>query len=269
MTTTQNLHTHSTFCDGSSTMEEQVRSALRLGLTSLGFSSHAYTGYPFDDSGIKKDRIDAYFREIDRLQERYSMLTLYRGFEVESRRPYQDSRMQYAIGSCHFFATKEGLVPIDNTPDQFRHAIEVEGSVRTLLEGYFAEVVRFAREGSCPIIGHFDVVTKFNDKLHLFDDGKAWYRDLALAAIDQAAATGKIFEVNTGAIARGWKTEPYPARFLLARLHERHAPVLISSDCHDARFLTCRFAETEALLKSLGFTEQMRLTAEGFVAVQL
>ena len=34
----QNLHTHTTFCDGANTPEEMVRSALALGMDSLGFS---------------------------------------------------------------------------------------------------------------------------------------------------------------------------------------------------------------------------------------
>ena len=42
----------------------------------------------------------------------------------------------------------------------------------------------------------------------------------------------RIFEINTGAISRGWRTTPYPAPFLLKRLAEKGADVMITSDCH-------------------------------------
>ncbi|MBQ0070795.1 MAG: hypothetical protein KBS81_02905, partial [Spirochaetales bacterium] len=81
--------------------------------------------------------------------------------------------------------------------------------------------------------------------------------------------TGKIFEVNTGAINRKKKSLPYPAHFLLEKLLELKAPILISSDSHHASTLTCYFEETEALLKEIGFKEQMTLTRDGWKSVSL
>lgn len=37
----QNLHTHTTFCDGKNTAEEMILAALELGMDSLGFSGHS------------------------------------------------------------------------------------------------------------------------------------------------------------------------------------------------------------------------------------
>ena len=37
----QNLHTHSTFCDGKNTLEEMVKEALARGFHSIGFSKHS------------------------------------------------------------------------------------------------------------------------------------------------------------------------------------------------------------------------------------
>ena len=42
----QNLHTHTTYCDGKNTAEEMVQKAIELGFRSLGFSGHA----PMPDS---------------------------------------------------------------------------------------------------------------------------------------------------------------------------------------------------------------------------
>ena len=274
MTTKQNLHTHCTFCDGKDAMETMVRAAIDHGLTSLGFSSHNYTGFPWDECGIHKDQIDAYFQEIDRLQETYPQITLYRGFEIESRSQdgtiIFDPRLQYSIGSCHIFATPKGMMEVDYSPERYRQAIDAfGGNVRTLVENYFQEVVRYAKAEPFSIIGHFDLVTKFLEKEPFFDEQEGWYQDMAIGYLEEAARTGKIFEVNTGAISRGWRQNPYPATFLLERLHSLHAPVLISSDCHSAGAITCHFDETENLLKSIGFKEQMQLTDHGFQPVSL
>lgn len=37
----QNLHTHTTFCDGTNTAEEMIQAARELGMDSLGFSGHS------------------------------------------------------------------------------------------------------------------------------------------------------------------------------------------------------------------------------------
>lgn len=275
MTTRQNLHTHTIWCDGSDTMEAMVRSAIAHGLTSLGFSSHAYTGFPFDVCGIKKDRIDGYFQEIERLRRKYTgKLTIYAGFELESRtlsgEPVIDPRLDYSIGSCHFFDTPQGLFAVDDTPAVFQKALDaMDGNIQALLETYFKEVASFANRSPFSIIGHFDLVTKFQEKHPFFNPEEPWYRDMALSYLEEAAGSGKIFEVNTGAISRGWRSSPYPARFLLQRLKELHAPIMISSDCHHAPDITCRFEVAEAMLRELGFTEQMELGRNGFHAVPL
>ena len=38
----QNLHTHSSFCDGKNTPEEIVNYAIARGFDSIGFSSHSF-----------------------------------------------------------------------------------------------------------------------------------------------------------------------------------------------------------------------------------
>ena len=66
-----NYHSHSTFCDGKSTMEEMVISAVECGFTHWGVSSHA----PFpisNDFALKEEDIPAYKREFLRLKDKYA-----------------------------------------------------------------------------------------------------------------------------------------------------------------------------------------------------
>ena len=91
----------------------------------------------------------------------------------------------------------------------------------------------------------------------------------ALGAME--ALRGKIpfFEVNTGAISRGYRTAPYPAVPLLKAFREMGFGAVITSDCHDGRNLDCHFNESAELLKACGFQEKFVLTEEGFVPAEL
>ena len=64
-------HVHTQFCDGSSTAEEMVLSALTHGCRSLGFSSHARQNFAFQ-SAMSPEAETAYITEVRRLQQAYS-----------------------------------------------------------------------------------------------------------------------------------------------------------------------------------------------------
>ena len=78
-----NFHTHTTFCDGHSTAEEMVKTAIEKGFTSLGFSSHSM--FPFSSSWhIPVKNFEAYCEEIHRLKTAYkNKINIYLGFEAD------------------------------------------------------------------------------------------------------------------------------------------------------------------------------------------
>ena len=273
MTTKSNLHTHSTFCDGRNSIEEMILAAIDAGFTSLGFSGHAPTQFPDDDCQITD--IDGYFNELETMKRKYTgRITIFKGLELESRvlggkRPVIDPRCDYTIGSDHLFWTPEGPFSVDYTPEEWNNALKVLKDVEKLMECYYEELVSFAQEVPFDIIGHVDLYTKFNEGGRFFDENDPTLRKLALHYIDKLAATGKIFEINTGAIGKEYRSTPYPAPFILKRLYQLKAPVIISSDSHNVRTISCYFDQAEKLLKDIGYTEQMQLTDKGFVSVPL
>ncbi|MDY4888236.1 MAG: histidinol-phosphatase [Sphaerochaetaceae bacterium] len=271
MKTKSNLHSHTVYCDGKNTMEEMVQAAISAGFRSLGFSSHAYTGLPDDDCGIKKEKIDSYLAEIDMLQKKYGdRIRLFKGFEIEGMVPYIDPRLDYSIGSVHVLKTPNGIRPIDFTPELFELTIRDFGNnVWKLLENYFEDVVHFAKNSDYDILGHFDLVTKYIEKRPLFDVEDPRYLEMAFSSIDEIIRAGKIIEVNTGAIARGWRTSSYPSVPILKRILQKKGIVTISSDCHSSDQIACFFEETERNLVELGFREQAELTSTGFLMVSL
>ena len=73
-----------------------------------------------------------------------------------------------------------------------------------------------------------------------------------------------IFEVNTGAISRGWRTAPYPDAFLLKELARKNARVCITGDSHAADALLTGYRQAAELLKACGFSGCWYLGARGF-----
>ena len=134
---------------------------------------------------------------------------------------------------------------------------------------YYSTISRLPEYGNFDIIGHYDLVTKHSDNVKFFDEDSKEYKDAALSATH--ALKGKIpfFEVNTGAIARGYRKTPYPAPFLVKEFKRLGFGAVISSDCHNAEFLDHRFDDAAELLKECGFTERYVLTKNGFEAVSL
>ena len=63
----QNLHTHSTYCDGHDTPEETVLRAIELGFDTIGFSGHSHM-YFSPLIGMTPEATEAYKQEIARLK---------------------------------------------------------------------------------------------------------------------------------------------------------------------------------------------------------
>lgn len=270
-----NLHTHSVFCDGKDTPKDIVKEAIKKGFKSIGFSSHMASGYTFDASAMKEEKVDEYFNTISNLKSKFKgKIEIYTGLELEAvivgdKRPKIDKRLDYTIGSSHFVRKDGHHYAIDFTPESWKETVETFGGIKKVLLSYFEDIISFSHDTPYDILGHFDLYTKFNERYPIFSEDEKWYQDMAINALEEIVKNNKIIEVNTGAISRGWRTTPYPSLFLLKRLKELNAPIIVSSDSHAKETIDFYFDETRNILYSLGFKEQMELTKEGFNSVPL
>jgi len=262
----QNLHTHTTFCDGADAAEAMVKGAITKGLSSIGFSGHAPTRA--DGSFcMSAEKTLAYRNELLRLRLAYAeKITIYIGLEIDAIDPASREGFDYLIGSVHYFKKDGRLLSVDHTPEILRRAQNelFSGDALAMAAYYFNSVADFAQRGDFDILGHFDLITKFNEGGAFFDEADPAYQRIALSALERAAASGKLFEVNTGAISRGWRSTPYPAPFLLQALKELGARMIVSSDAHSAQALDCGYEQAVSLLKRTGFEEIWELGSKGF-----
>ena len=279
-----NLHTHTSYCDGKNSPEEMVLDAISAGFDVLGFSGHSYTS--FDESYcMSREETEEYKKEIRSLAEKYKdQILVLCGLEQDRFADDTPQGLDYVIGSVHaFFKTCSpdqlklaaasapgGIIPseggcyiyVDWTAEAMEWAIKniYAGDSLALAEDYYETLSSFTEDSAVDIIGHLDLLTKFEEKLPaegkapLFDTAHPRYLQAAENAIRALTDAGKIFEINTGAMAKDYRTNPYPSLPLLTMIREAGGKIMINSDCHAAGKLDCGYESAAKLAAEAGFT---------------
>ena len=269
----QNMHTHTTFCDGRDTPEEMVKAAIECGFSSIGFSSHANT--VFRDSCEMGDGVSEYKAEITRLKSAYKdVISVYLGVELD---PYSVGVMDmtgydYRIASVHYTVVNGEKICYDYSVEHSEDVIKrlCGGSGIEYARLYFEEMANMPKKLGGDFVGHFDILTKYEEKApHLFDTGAPEYRKMALDALDAVREKFEFFEVNAGPIPRGYKKTPYPAPFILDRMRELKCKMLVTTDCHNKNMLTAGFDESVEILRAHGFSEIYNFVGSGFEGMKI
>lgn len=261
----QNLHCHTTYDDGANTPEEMVLAAIEHGLTSLGISLHA----PMDGEGwcAPRDKEEPFKAEMARLKEKYAdRITLYTGLEYDLAAEKNFEGYEYIIGSGHVL---DEHFYVDSTRERAILLIEHFGGAENTARVFYDNYARIADMPEISIVGHFDLLTKYNEQGVLYDTDSAWYRDAAFASMEKLSAAGKIFEMNTGAISRGYRTTPYPSAELLRHLKSIGGRIMINSDAHTAEGICLAFDLCEQIARESGFEELWYFDGAGFVPEKL
>lgn len=262
------FHVHSSFCDGEAPPEETVKHAIAVGLTSLGFSGHGYT--PYDLRYCMKDA-DGYIAEIKRLKEKYcGIIQIYLGVEEDSRHIQSREDFDYVIGSCHYIERDGKIYPLDSNIDYFMRALELyENDAMKMCEDYYSHFVSYILKNKPTVIGHFDLVTKFEEKYtDLFLSNPSYPRVSERYTLE-ALRSGSFFEVNTGLMSRGFRTSPCPHENLLYLIYREGGRVVLTSDSHKPENLCAFFDETKRRLRDVGFKESYSLIDGRWQAVEL
>lgn len=267
----QNLHTHTTYCDGKNTPEEMILAAYEKGFQSIGFSGHSYTYYAPEPS-MSPDGTERYKEEIAFLKKKYAdKMDIFCGLEFDMYSGTDLSGYDYLIGSVHYLTIRDEIIGFDRSADVVRSIIEhyFGGDGMTYAKAYYKTLAQLPEYGNFDIIGHFDLITKHKEKEQFFDTDSKEYRMAALEAAEALAGKIPYFEVNTGAIARGYRSSPYPDPFLIKEMKRLGFGVILSSDCHNSAYLDCGFQMMQELLRDCGYKEHYILTKDGFVPVRL
>lgn len=255
-------HSHSTFSDGKNTMEDMVLASIEAGIEVLGLSDHSDS--PYQDYCMRKERYPEYLAEIERLQKKYSdRITLLKGIELDYYSdPEITKQLDYFIGSVHELVFEDRYYGIDHALSLQQACVEREfgGDVHGFEQNYFDTVVAHIQKNKPTIVGHFDVITKFG----MINEEDPVYQKIAKDALDKIVAVTPVLEVNTGAIAKGLRKDPYPADFLLRHWKELGGEIILGADTHAAGTVTYAFPETLDRLRRIGYDHILILRPDGF-----
>lgn len=250
------FHNHTTYCDGKNTPEEMIIAAINEGMPSIGFSGHSYTF--FDESYcMSKEGTRAYLAELSELKKKYAnQINILIGIEQDMYSAQSTNEYDFVIGAKHYLY-KDGIyLDVDDCPEVITRDCQnyFGGDFYAYAEEYYAQAAEIIEKTHCTFVAHFDLVTKFNEGNALFDESNPRYQKAALAAVDTLCEQGAIFEINTGAIIKGYRTTPYPAPFILQRIAQHGNPVILSTDSHASNTLQFGLKEAETLAQNLGLT---------------
>jgi histidinol-phosphatase (PHP family) len=271
------LHTHTIFCDGEDDVETMCRSAREKGLVSIGFSAHApvtaKTGI-VSDWHLKDEKLGEYIASVKAARKRWQgKISVYLGLEVDyikglmgpADRDIQALGLDYIIASVHYLVPPNGLPPftIDGSPEELEQGIRegYGGSGEALMNAYWDAVRDMMADGGFDILGHIDLVKKYNTNGRWFNpQGKVWQertREISKAAGQAAAKAGIAVELNTGSLNRKRLNETCPSLAFLRLFQENSVPVIITADAHRAADLNGHYDTAVELLLAAAYREHV------------
>ena len=243
-----NFHIHTDFCDGKSTPEEIVLYAIEKGFDAIGFSGHGYT--PYDISYCIKD-MNGYISSVNKLKAKYkNKIQIYLGIEEDSFSLINRNDFDYIIGSCHYFCVDEKYYPVDLSCDFFKKCLHdfFDDDIIKLSHAYYESFCYYIKKRKPDIVGHFDLITKYNDDGSLFDVNDPRYISAWQNAADAILKTPALVEINTGGMSRGYKKTPYPSKQIIEYFKSNGKKLIFSSDCHNKNFLLYGYDEVKKYL---------------------
>ena len=245
----RDFHVHTTYCDGKNSPEEMVLSAIEKNLECIGFSAHSYTF--FDERYCIKNN-NQYISEINALKTKYKdNIRILCGIEQDYYSDMQTSEYDYVIGSVHYIKIRNEYLEIDSDKESLIELVEkyFDGDYFALAEEYFKSVSKMADKIRPDIIGHLDLITKFNNDYELFDENNNRYKKAKKDAVDKILKLNIPFEINVGAISRGYKDVPYPDLDTISYIAKNAGKLVFSGDSHSKDTLCFQFEKWNNVLK--------------------
>ncbi|MGI6085031.1 MAG: histidinol-phosphatase [Acetivibrionales bacterium] len=271
------FHTHSRFDDGREDLEAYIISALEGNFQVLGFSCHAPVIFK-TNWHMQKEYFDEYVALTKQLKEKYKNdIEIYTGLETDYYPGCTDWRrkngIEYTIGAIHFLINdKTGQnMSIDGSRKEFENTLEMgfNNDIHALFRAYFAQIREMLMKMTPNIVAHLDVIRKNNPGNIFFSEDDSVYRDEVLKTLDIISLTNTIVEVNTGGMAKGYTSTPYPSKWILEACRDMDIPVMVNSDCHNPDNIDFYYDEAYAILKSIGIKKQRILYRNEWCDVSL
>jgi histidinol-phosphatase (PHP family) len=242
-------HMHTTFSDGKDTYLSYLEVARKKDLAEIGFSDHI-TLVPVDwsvkeiDFPVLRENLKNLCNNFSEdVQVRFGLeMDYFPGKEEEIRQIISYFPVDYVIGSIHF---------IDDWNYDSDQSLYGKWPNNELYHMYFSLIQQAAKSGLFDIIGHFDLIKKF--QCWPETDQSALYEE-TLKIIKEANV---VIELNTSGLDRPCN-EFFPNREILSMACKLGVQVTLGSDAHQPNQVARHFDSAIALLKEVGYSKITR-----------
>lgn len=259
------FHTHTTFSDGRSTIDEMLSRAVQLGWQEIAITDHFEVGPTVQSTNqfLNKSFVERlpqcqqHIRDIKAAAANYP-LKVYAGFEVDFFTTpgwLEDFRAFRKLCGADFYHTGNHNV-VSEDHDQAYPVLFLREYIDPIQHhDYFVrhfETMRAAvLSGEFLFLAHIDFARWGGD----MQDGQ--YQEQIMSVIEALAKTGMATELNTkGMLTIG---DYYPSPWILKELKAHNVPIVISDDAHHTDQMGRYFAEAEVMLDAIGYKNRWKL----------
>ncbi len=124
------------------------------------------------------EKTELYKRQVSSLKEKYKdKIKIRLGIELDYYSTDTTGDYDYVIGSVHYILKSGEYLVVDSSREKQINAVNHHygGDFYAYIEDYYSLVADLYNKTKCDIIGHFDLVTKFNSDGDLFDTSHPRY----------------------------------------------------------------------------------------------
>lgn len=240
-------HIHSTFSpDSTQSLDDICKVAIEKNITEIAITDHMdkKPGFKFDYSN--------YIDEIEKVRERFKgQVAIVNGVEIGVREDNinklidytQNNKYDFIIASTHY---------VGNYHLSSQEFIAGKG-VNQIYTEYLNNLLNIVRNfNDYSVLGHLDLIVRYvNTNGNSIEYEK--YSDLIDEILNLVINNNKGIEINTSSYEYGFDFT-MPNAKILKRYNELGGQIItIGSDAHQTKYIGNKFAETNEMLKQLGF----------------
>lgn len=247
------LHNHSLYSrDSTDNPESYIKEAIKQDLEIIGLSEHCPLPFFFPHCGIEKEKIPDFFREMNLLKKKYQrQIKVLTGMEIDYLHfnlPFSLSilnlPLDYMIGSVHFLKVKGQRITVDLNKEEFERILKTifDNKISAFCQSYYQTITALVKLRKFDIIGHLDLIKKFNKDDKYFSEKENWYQKIIDKIIKEIKENQIIVEVSTAGL-RKLVGKIYPSPWIVEKLISNKIPLIFSADAHKASLITDHFPD--------------------------